>query len=89
MTAASFLRLLEPVSVFSSKMMQSPASKSLNGNGLDLFSKIVLNRPGNKVVLPVWNSFVFAFSMVISFDSSVFNTLVVKSAFEQRAKLRT
>jgi hypothetical protein len=69
--------------------MQSPASNNLKGRGLDLFSKIVLKRPGSKVVLPVWNYLVFAFSMVINLDSSVFNTLVVRSAFEQRAKLRT
>ncbi len=70
-------------------MIQSPASNNLNGKGLDLFSKIVLNKPGSKVVLPVWNSFVFAFSIVMSFDSSVFKTFVVRSAFEHNAKLRT
>ena len=68
MTAAIFLRLLEPVSDSGFIIIQSPASKSLNGNGLDLFSIIVLNNPGSNVVLPVWNSFVFAFSIVISFD---------------------
>lgn len=89
MTAANFLRLLEPVSDFESKMIQSPASNNLNGKGFDLFSRIVLNNPGSKVVLPVWNSLVLAFSIVISFDSSVFKAFVVRSAFEHKAKLRT
>lgn len=89
MTAAIFLRLLDPVSVFLSKMIQSPASNNLNGNGFDLFSKIVLKSPGSKVVLPVWNSFVFAFSIVISFDSSELKMFVVKSAFEHKAKFKT
>lgn len=70
-------------------MMQSPASKSLKGRGFDLFSKMVLKRPGKSVVLPVWNSLVLAFSIVINFDSSAFRTFVVKSAFEQSAKFKT
>lgn len=70
-------------------IIQSPASNNLNGSGLDLFSIIVLNNPGRRVVLPVWNSFVLAFSIVINFDSSVLRTFVVKSAFEHNAKLRT
>lgn len=70
-------------------MIQSPASKSLNGNGLDLFSMMVLNRPGSKVVLPVWNSFVLAFSIVINFESSLLKTFVVKSALEHKAKFKT
>lgn len=88
MTAASFLRFFEPVSDSLSKTMQSPASKSLNGKGFDLFSKIVLNNPGSRVVLPVWNYFVLAFSIVINLDSSVFKTLVVKSALEHKAKFK-
>jgi hypothetical protein len=58
----------------------------LNGKELDLFSIIVLKRPGNKVVLPVWNYLVLAFSMTISLESSLFKIFVVKSALEQRAK---
>lgn len=60
-TAANFLRFLDPVSLVGSTIIQSPASNNLNGKGFDLFYKIVLNNPGNKVVLPVWNSFVLAF----------------------------
>lgn len=69
-------------------MIQSPASKSLKGRAVDLFSRIVLSSPGSKVVLPVWNSLVFAFSIVISLESSGLKIFVVRSAFEQRAKLR-
>lgn len=76
------------MSLVGSKIIQSPASNSLNGKGFDLFSKIVLNNPGSNVVLPVWNYLVLAFSIVISFDSSLLRTLVVKSAFEHKAKLR-
>lgn len=50
---------------------------------------MVLKSPGSKVVLPVWNSFVFAFEIVINLESSLFRTFVVKSAFEQRAKFKT
>lgn len=89
MTAAIFFMLLDPVSDLESKIMQSPASNSLKGKGFDLFSKMVLRSPGNKVVLPVWNSLVLAFSIVMSLDSSLLSELVVKSAFEHRAKLRT
>jgi hypothetical protein len=49
------------VSVFESNKIQSPASKSLKGKGFDLFSRIVLKRPGSNVVLPVWNYLVLAF----------------------------
>ena len=70
-------------------MIQSPASNNLNGNGLDLFSMIVLNNPGRRVVLPVWNSLVLAFSIVISFESSVLRAFVVRSALEHKAKFRT
>ncbi len=89
MTAASFLRLLDPVSVLESMMIQSPASNNLKGNGFDLFSKIVLKRPGSRVVLPVWNYLLLEFSILISLESSLLKIFVVKSALEQRAKFRT
>lgn len=85
-TAANFLTLLEPVSVLLSVIMQSPASNNLNGNLIDLFSPIVLSKPGNKLVLPVWNYLVLAFYIVINFDSSLLKIFVVRSAFEHKAK---
>ena len=87
-TAATFLTFFDPVSASSSKIIQSPVSKSLYGRASDLFSTIVRSNPGRSVVLPVWNYFVFAFSIVINFESSLLKTFVVKSAFEHKAKLR-
>ena len=49
---------------------------------------MVLNKPGKSVVLPVWNYLVLAFDIVISFDSSLLRTLVVKSALEHSAKFK-
>jgi hypothetical protein len=69
--------------------MQSPVSKILYGNAIDLFSMIVRSSPGKRLVLPVWNYLVLAFSIVINLESSSLKIFVVRSAFEQRAKFKT
>lgn len=83
---AILLSLITPVSDFSDFKIQSPTSNSLYGSGFDLFYTTVLNNPGTKLTLPVWNSLVLASAIVMSLGYSETLIIVDISALEHSAK---